>query len=99
MEKFRNKVVATDYVKKNYLKPSEISRHCYKTYIKRAAKMYDKSAYILDRTDKCQLDEERLQEITDIIKVNQELINNVWNTLKESVYYSRKNYYDSLEEK
>lgn len=105
MQRVKNFLLQYGYVLKSIggvgyyiLKPSEISRHCYKTYIKRAARMYDKSAYILDRTDKSQMNEDRLQEITDLIEVNQKLIDNAWNTLKESAYYSRKDYYNSLED-
>lgn len=103
MQRVKNFLLQYGYVLKSVggvgyyiLKPSEISRHCYKTYIKRAARMYDKSAYVLDRTDKSQMNEDRLQEITDLIEVNQKLIDSAWNTLKESAYYSRKDYYESL---
>jgi len=104
MQRVKNFLLQYGYVLKSVggvgyyiLRPTEIARHCYKTYIKRAAKMYDKSAYVLDRTDKSQMNEERLQEITDLIEVNQKLIDNAWNTLKESAYYSRKDYYESME--
>ena len=105
MQRVKNFLLQYGYVLKSVggvgyyiLKPSEISRHCYKTYIKKVARMYDKSAYVLDRTDKSQMNEERLQEITDLIEVNQKLIENAWKTLKESAYYSRKDYYESLED-
>ena len=80
------------------LKPSQVSQHCYRTYIKSAARLYDKSAYVLDRTDKTQLNEVRTEEINNMIEMNKKLIENAWNTIQESTYYSRKLYYDSLED-
>lgn len=80
------------------LKPEQVARHCYKTYIKKASRVYDKSAFVLDRTDKTRMSEERLEEITTLMELNRKLIDNVASTLKESKYYSRKDYYDSLGE-
>lgn len=80
------------------LKPSQISQHCYRTYIKSASRLYDKSAYVLDRTDKSELSDTRKEEINNMINLNKQLIENVYNTIQESTYYSRKAYYDSLEE-
>lgn len=78
------------------LKPEQVARHCYKTYIKKASRVYDKSAFVLDRVDRTKMSEERLEEITTLMELNQKLIDNVASTLKESKYYSRKDYYDSL---
>lgn len=78
------------------LKPSQVAQHCYRTYVKKAGRMYDKSAYILDRTDKTGLSEVRLEEMNNMMELNKQLIDNAWNTIKESPYYSRKDYYDSL---
>lgn len=80
------------------LKPSQISQHCYRTYIKSASRLYDKSAYVLDRTDKTELNTDRMEEITNMISLNQQLIDKIEKTIQESTYYSRKAYYDSLEE-
>ena len=80
------------------LKPSQVSQHCYRTYIKSASRLYDKSAYVLDRTDKTQLNQDRMEEITNMLALNQQLIDKVAETIQESTYYSRKTYYDSLEE-
>lgn len=80
------------------LKPSQISQHCYRTYIKSASRLYNKSAYVLDRTDKTNLNQDRMEEITNMINLNQQLIDKVAATIHESAYYSRKAYYDSLEE-
>jgi hypothetical protein len=80
------------------LKPSQVSQHCYRTYIKSAGRLYDKSAYVLDRTDKTELSDIRKEEIHNMIQLNKQLIDNAWNTIQESAYYSRKQVYDNLEE-
>lgn len=80
------------------LKPTQISNHCYRTYVKKASRMYDKSAYILKRTDKTEMNEIRLEEIKNMMDLNKQLIENAWKTVKESPYYSRKDYYNSLED-
>lgn len=80
------------------LKPTQISQHCYRTYVKKAARMYDKSAYILRKTDKSAMNEVRLEEIKNMMQLNKKLIDNAWNTVKESAYFSRKDYYNSLKD-
>lgn len=80
------------------LKPSQVSQHCYRTYIKSASRLYDKSAYVLDRTDKTNLNQDRMEEITNMLALNQQLIDKVAETIHESTYYSRKTYYDNLGE-
>lgn len=80
------------------LKPSQVSNYCFRTYIKRSVKLNDKSKYILDRTDKSDLNKTRLEEIENMRELNETLINNMNDTIQESAYYSRKDYYDSLED-
>ena len=80
------------------LKPSQVSKHCYRTYIKRSAKLCDKSKYVLDKTDKSELNEDRTEEINNLIEMNQKLIENMQKTITESKYYSRKDYYNSLKD-
>lgn len=80
------------------LKPSQVSQHCYRTYIRSASRLYDKSAYVLERTDKTGLSDIRKEEITNMINLNKQLIESSWNVIKESAYYSRKDAYDSLED-
>ena len=80
------------------LKPQQISSHCYRTYVKRASRLYDKSAFILDRVDKTELSEIRLEELDNMTKLNKQLIEGVENVIENSTYYQRKNYYDSLED-
>lgn len=105
MSRIKNFVLQYGYVLKGIsgvgfyiLKPTQVSSHCYRTYIKRAGRLYDKSAYILDRTDKTEMNEIRKQEIQNMMDLNKKLIENSFNTIKESPYYSRKAYYDSLED-
>lgn len=80
------------------LKPSQVSQHCYRTYIKSASRLYDKSAYVLERTDKSELSDIRKEEINNMINLNKQLIENAYNTIQESTYYSRKHVYENLED-
>ena len=80
------------------LRPSEISRHCYNTYIKKAARTYDKSLFVLDHVDKLELTTDRLEELAKIKELNRQLIESVDKVLTESVYYDRKAYWDSLKD-
>lgn len=105
MARIKNFILQYGYVLKSVsgigyyiLKPSQISSHCYRTYVKSAGRMYDKSEFILEHTDKEELNEVRQEEIKNMMVLNKKLIENAWNTVKESAYYSRKNYYDSLED-
>lgn len=106
MARVRNFLLQYGYVLKSIsgvgyyiLKPEQVTRHCYKTYIKRASRLYDKSAFVLDRTDKTEMNKDRLEEINNMMELNKQLIEKVENTIMESRYYSRKDYYDSLEVK
>ncbi len=80
------------------LKPSQISRYCFKAYIKRASRLYDKSSFVLDRVDQTQLNDARKDELANLKALNMQLIEIADKTLTESKYYSRKAYYDSLED-
>lgn len=105
MQRVKNFILQYGYVLKGInglgyyiLKPSQVSKHCYTTYIKKARRMYDKSDYILEHTEKSSLNEDRLEELQNMINLNKQLIDNAWETIKESEYYSRKNYYDNLQD-
>lgn len=80
------------------LKPSQASNYCYRTYISKSARLYDKSKFVLEKIDKTKLNDVRLEEISNILKMNNDLIENSWKTIRESVYYSRKEYYDNLKD-
>ena len=91
MQRVKNFILEYGYVLKGIngvgyyiLKPSQISKHCYKTYINRARRMYDKSDYILKHTEKSQLNEDRLEELQNMMELNKKLIDNAWDTIKES---------------
>lgn len=105
MRRIRNFLLQYGYVLKSVsgigyyiLKPAQISSHCYKTYVKRASRLYDKSLYILGRVDQKELNEERKEELESMMKLNRELIDNVLSTITQSKYYSRKDYYNSLKD-
>lgn len=105
MARVRNFLLQYGYVLKTVsgvgyyiLKPEQVTKHCYKTYVKRASRLYNKSAFVLDRTDKTELNKDRLEEIQNMMELNKQLIEKVENTIMESKYYSRKDYYDSLED-
>ena len=105
MGRIKNIILEYGYVLKSIngigfyiLKPTQITQHCYRTYVKRAGRMYDKSEYILEHTDKTQMSAERKEEIENMMEMNNDLIANIWETIKESKYYSRKTVYDSLED-
>lgn len=79
------------------LKPSQVSQHCYRTYILHASRLYDKSDFVLGKTDKTGLNDMRREEIDNMMKLNKELIEKTWKTIQESAYYSRKEVYDREE--
>lgn len=105
MSRVRNFLLQYGYVLKSIagigyyiLRPSQITNHCYKTYVKRASRLYDKSDFILGRVDRTELNEDRLEELENMMELNKKLIDEILKTITESKYYSRKNYYDNLEE-
>lgn len=78
------------------LKPQHIPNHCYRTYVTKSQRMLDKSLKILDHTDKTKLTQPRLEELTNMANLNNQLIESMQNTIDNSAYYSRKEYYNSL---
>ena len=105
MNRVRNILINYGYVLKGVpgigyyiLKPSQVSNHCYRNYIKRAGRTLDKSVYILEHTDKTELNNDRMEELNNLVQLNKEIVDNMWKNIRESAYYSRKDYYDSLED-
>lgn len=105
MQRIKNYILQYGYVLKSIngvgyyiLKPSQISKHCYRTYIRRSSRLFDKSKYILDHTEKHDLSDIRLEEINNIIKLNKKLIDETEKIITDSPYYSRKAFYDTLED-
>ena len=105
MNRVRNILINYGYVLKGVpgigyyiLKPNQVSNHCYRNYIKRAGRTLDKSVYILEHTDKTELNVDRMEELNNLVELNKEIVDNMWKNIRESAYYSRKDYYDSLED-
>ena len=80
------------------LKPKQASQYCFRTYVQSASRLYDKSAYVLDKIDTTEMSDVRLEEIKNMIDLNNELIEKVEGVIDNSAYYSRKDYYDSLKD-
>ena len=80
------------------LKPKQASQYCFRTYVQSASRLYDKSAYVLDKIDTTEMSDVRLEEIKNMINLSNELIDKAEKTIVNSAYYSRKDYYDSLKD-
>lgn len=80
------------------LKPSQVSNYVYRGYIKRANRLCNKSEYVLEKTDKTDLNKDRKEEIENLLEMNKQLINNMQKTITESTYFSRMDYYNSLKD-
>lgn len=81
------------------LKPTQVSSYVYRTYISRALKAYNNSEKILEYLDTDNFNEDRKEEYENISELNDELKKVSIETIKQSKYYSRKDYYNNLEEK
>lgn len=80
------------------LTPSQVSGYTYRQYIKRTLNMYNASKEILDNLQIETLTKERMHEYNDVKELNNRLKDLSTKTIKESHYFSRKEYYDSLKE-
>jgi len=105
MQVIKNYLIEKGYILKSIsglgyyiLKPSQVSKHCYRTYILKAGRTFDKSEFVLDHVDKTELNDIRLEEINNIMELNKQLIDNTWKSIQESTYYSRKDAYDNSED-
>ena len=105
MSRVKNILIDYGYVLKTItnvgyyiLKPKQIGNYCYRTYIKRTENLLEKSNRILNHTDKSMLSEVRKEEHENVMNLNLDLINTIDMTIENSSYYSKKNYYDSLED-
>ena len=78
------------------LKPQHIPNHCYRTYVTKSQRMLDKSLNVLEHVDKIELSEPRYEELANMMSLNNQLIETMENTIANSTYYSRKEYYNSL---
>lgn len=80
------------------LKPKQIAGHCYRTYIVKTQRLLDKSDRILTRTDRTELSDIRREEHANVLQLNTDVNEGIWNTIQASGYYKRKTYYDNLED-
>lgn len=93
--KLLKSVIGTGYY---ILKPKEYSSHCYRTYVKGSMRALDKSRFILENADTYEMSIERQTELEDMKKLNQELQDKMWGTVKESGFYHRMTYYENLKD-
>lgn len=80
------------------LKPQHVTSHCYRNYVKRSQRTLDKSLYILDHLDNTELNSDRLEEYNQFKELNEKIIDEANKLINNSVYYSRMDYYNSLED-
>lgn len=80
------------------LKPNQVSSYTYRKFIQRSLKAYNYSQFILDNLETTNLSENRKDEYKDVKNLNKDLKQISEKTIKESRYYSRKDFYDNLEE-
>ena len=80
------------------LKPKQVSGFVYRKYIKKALNMYNHSTDILNYLDKSNLSDTRIQEYNEVKELNDNLKETTSNIITGSRYYSRKDYYDSLDD-
>lgn len=99
----KNKLMEYGYILKSVhgvgyyiLKPENIPNHCYKNYIKRGRRSLDKSLFVLEHMDRKNLKPERLDEYNQLKQLNESLIQKSEELINNSVYMSRMEYYNSL---
>lgn len=80
------------------LRSKQVSSYCYRTYMRKTMNLLDKSERILRHTDKTELTGDRIEEYNNAVELNQNLSDEILNSIESSKYYSRKFYYDSLED-
>jgi hypothetical protein len=80
------------------LKPKQVSGYVYHAYTRRIDNLLAKGEKILNYTPKVDLSDIRKEEISNLIDLNDDLINNVDTTIENSQYYKKKSYYDNLED-
>ena len=105
MCRIRNFLIDYGYVLKNIvgvgyyiLKPKQISGYCYHTYIRKTENLLNKSGRILSHVAKSELSEIRKEEYDNVCELNLDVTNVIDTTIENSKYYSKKNYYDSLDD-
>lgn len=105
MARVKNFLIDKGYVLKSItgvgyyiLKPKQISGYCYHTYIRRTENLLNKSSRILSHVETHELSEIRKEEYDNVCDLNSDITNVIDTTIEKSKYYSRKSYYDNLED-
>lgn len=105
MGRVKNFLIDKGYVLKSIpgvgyyiLKPKQISGYCYHTYIKRTENLLGKSGRILSHVAQSELSEIRKEEYDNLCDLNFDVTNAIDSTIENSKYYSKKNYYDNLDD-
>lgn len=80
------------------LKPQQISGYCYRQYVTKTSTLLDKSEKILNHVDNTKFSNDRNEELDNMIALNKDVKDKIWDAITESGYYNRKDYYDSLED-
>ena len=80
------------------LKPKQVSGYVYHTYTRKINNLLNNGVEILNYTPKSDLSGDRLMEIKQLTDLNEDLIENVKDTIKDSLYYQNKSYYDNLDD-
>lgn len=79
------------------LKPQQVSGYVYRKYIKRTLNLYNYSTDILGYLNKDGFSDVRMKEFNEVKELNDALREKTKSMIQESGYYSRKDYYDSLD--
>jgi hypothetical protein len=104
MAKIRNKLIVSGIIlrriKNGYyvMKPSQISRYCYRRNVTKAHNIIKKGKYILENVDESDMSKDRIEELENMRYLSHELDAQMEQIIESSKYYSRKDYYDSLED-
>lgn len=76
----------------------QVSGYVYRKYIKRTLNLYNYSTEILDHLNKDGFNDTRIQEYNEVKDLNDNLRETTSSMIQESGYYSRMDYYNSLED-
>lgn len=79
------------------LKPEQVSGYVYRKYIKRTLNLYNYSTEILDHLNTEDFGATRKQEYDEVKDLNDALKEKTSSIIQTSGYYSRMDYYNSLE--
>lgn len=104
MNRIKNQLLEYQYVIKRVkngwyiLKPSQISSYVYRKNITKASNTIKRGVNIIKNVDKAEVSSERLDELNCLQELAESLDQKIEQTIKISKYYSRKGYFDTLED-